>query len=92
MVEMFGLLGAHPELVSDIKIVHGIEGSAPEISRDTAEGLVFTKHVIQPRLSEVRGDIQALFRVVQLLARKAGIPDQEIEEACATPPPSDDES
>jgi hypothetical protein len=92
MMEMFGLLGAHPELVSDIKIVHGIEGLAPEISRDTAEGLVFTKHVIEPRLSAVRGDIQALFRVVQLLARKAGIPEQEIEEACATPPSSDDES
>ena len=92
MVEMFGLLGAHPELVSDIKIVHWIEGSAPEISRDTAEGLVFTKHVIEPRLSAVRGDVQALFRVVQLIARKAGIPQEEIEEACATPPSSDDES
>ena len=60
--------------------------------RDTAEGLIFTKNVIEPRLSVVRGDVQALFRVVQLIARKVGIPQEEIEEACATPPASDDES
>ena len=40
----------------------------------------------------MRGDVQALFRVVQLIARKVGIPQEEIEEACATPPASDDES
>ena len=45
-MEMFGLLGAHPELVSDIKIVHVIEGNAPEISRDTAEGLQRQVHQI----------------------------------------------
>ena len=50
------------------------------------------KNVIEPRLSAVRGDVQALFRVVQLIARKVGIPQEEIEEACATPPASDDES
>ena len=48
--------------------------------------------MIEPRLSAVRGDVQALFRVVQLIARKAGIPQEKIEEACATPPASDDES
>ena len=91
-MEVFGLLDAHPELVSNIKIVHGIESTAPEISRDIAEGLVFTKRVIEPRLSVVRGDVQALFRVVQLIARKVGIPQEDIEAACATPPVSDDDS
>ena len=92
MLRVFGLLDAHPELVANIKIVHGVEQDSPEISRATAEGLIFAKSVVEPRLSAVRGDVQALFRVVQLIARKAGIPEEEIEEACATPPSSDDES
>ena len=91
MLCVFGLLDAHPELVANIKIVHGVEQTAPEISRDTAEGLIFAKHVIEPRLSAVRGDVQALFRVVELIARKVGIPQEDIEAACATAPgPEDD--
>ena len=62
------------------------------ISRETAEGLNFAKNVVEPRLSAVRGDVQALFRVVELIARKVGIPQEDIEAACATPPESEDDS
>ena len=92
MLEVFGLLDAHPELVRNVRIVHGVEQDSPEISRETAEGLIFTKNVVEPRLSAVRGDVQALFRVVELIARKVGIPQEDIEAACASPPASDDDS
>ena len=87
MMGVFALLEGHPDLVANVRIIHGFDQDSPEISRATAEGLNFAKNVVEPRLSAVRGDVQALFRVVRLIARKAGVPQEEIE-----PPASDDES
>ena len=91
MVRVFSLLEEYPSLVKDVRIFHGVEDGAREISKQEAYELHFVKYVAQPQLSEVRGDIQALFRVVELIAKKAGITSAEIDAACASPPSTDDD-
>ena len=81
MVRVFALLEGHPDLVSNVRILHGVEEGSPEISRATAEGLSFVKNVIEPKLSTVQADIRALFRVTELIAKKVGITEGEIEQA-----------
>ena len=82
---ILGLLDSHPELVSHVRFVYGLEDDSPEITRDEAEAIAFEKHVIQPRLSDLQGDIRAIFRVTELIAEKAGATDDEIEAACISP-------
>ena len=79
------MLDAHPELVSRVRFVHGLDDDAPEITRDQAEAIGFTKHEIQPRLSDLQKDINAIYRVTRLIALKAGLTDADIEGACITP-------
>ena len=91
MVRVFALLEGHPDLVSNVRILHGVDEGAPEISRATAEGLSFVKNVIEPKLSTMQADIRALFRVTELIAKKVGITEGEVEQACASPASSEDD-
>ena len=91
MVRVLARLETETELVSEIRIFHGVEEGAAEISREAAESLPFLKSVIQPKLSDVRGDVRALFRVTELIAKKIGLSESEIDAACASPPVSDDD-
>ena len=91
MVRVFALLEGHPDLVSNVRILHGVEEGSPEISRTTAKSLSFVTNVIEPKLSTVQADIRALFRVTELIAKKVGITEGEIEQACASPASSEDD-
>ena len=91
MVRVLARLETENELVEQIRIFHGVEEGAAEISYEAACQLPFPKLVIQPKLSDVRGDVRALFRVTELIAKKIGLSESEIDAACASPPASDDE-
>ena len=95
MMGVFELLEGHPGLVANVRIIHGVDQDSPEVSRATAEGLNFAKNVVEPRLSAVRGDVQACpvqGRRADREEGRAGISMEEIEAACATPPESEDDS
>ena len=82
MVRVLARLETENELVEQIRIFHGVEEGAAEISYEAACQLPFPKLVIQPKLSDVRGDVRALFRVTELIAKKIGLSESEIDAAC----------
>ena len=75
MVRVLARLETENELVEQIRIFHGVEEGAAEISYEAACQLPFPKLVIQPKLSDVRGDVRALFRVTELIAKKSDCPN-----------------
>ena len=60
---------SHVACVAGVRIIHGLEDDSPEISREDAESLHFVKNVVPTRLSDVRDDVRALFRLNELIAK-----------------------